>query len=480
MHTLPGPLSWLLAASSMLLPAAIPPGSATGTDVPHLHSYQAALRTPTRLAMDDAGNVLVSDPSAGTVTTRSPEGRIVSRSPALGHPVSVAVDREGLILVGDSLLGTVSAYSPDWEVSYRLGIGLGEFQLPGDVAVHPISGEIYVTDSKADQVRCYRTDGSLHHVFGASGSAPGEFSFPTGIAIDPVADRVYVADALNDRIQVLALDGTPVAQWPQLSAELASLCMPQGLWLDDHGTLYLAESRAGRVRIFDRSGATVGVAGHASGGPGSLDTPSDVLIDHHGRLFVSSPGGSSVELYGLPGYADPEAVAPAQIQLGTPPRDRLADQRLTLVIEVPGYHPDGIVVETIEANGIPALPASAELGNVDADDTRDLSIAFPRQALLDTLGRAEASQVLVDGEMAMLRFEGRVQLIRDPQTQQIVQGRDPVAADPATSPLSVVTAAADGTPPTDAADAGGCHCGVGTPYALVPLLALWGWRRRHA
>ena len=43
--------------------------------------------------------------------------------------------------------------------------------------------------------------------------------------------------------------------------------------------------------------------------------PSDVAIDRHGRLFVANTDHGRLEVYGLDGYTDPEAFAPAADEL---------------------------------------------------------------------------------------------------------------------------------------------------------------------
>jgi len=176
--------------------------------VEFLRSYRASFSTPTRLAVDDQGNIYVADAPRGTVTVRSPDGRILARVGGLSNPVSVGADAFGHFYVGDGTNGSVAAWSLSGDFLLELGQGAGEFGMPADIGIDATTGNIYVTDSTNDSVKIYNFTGAFLASFGGYGSGDGEFNFPAGIFVDGDNDEVLVVDQLNFRIQSFALEAT--------------------------------------------------------------------------------------------------------------------------------------------------------------------------------------------------------------------------------------------------------------------------------
>lgn len=88
------------------------------------------------------------------------------------------------------------------------------FNKPTDVAVHPRTGDVYVSDGYGNSrvaVFAYET-GKFLREWGAPGSGAGQFRVPHSIVIDRRGD-VFVADRENSRVQVFDAAGKYKAQW---------------------------------------------------------------------------------------------------------------------------------------------------------------------------------------------------------------------------------------------------------------------------
>jgi RHS repeat-associated protein len=102
------------------------------------------------------------------------------------------------------------------------GTGKGQLQGPGAVAVSPLSGDVYVTDTGNDRVEYF--NGASQHLgeylgeFGVPGTKPGELLEPKGIAIGSKGD-VWVVDSGNGRVQVFTAAGKPLIQFGEKSAK---------------------------------------------------------------------------------------------------------------------------------------------------------------------------------------------------------------------------------------------------------------------
>jgi hypothetical protein len=87
-------------------------GTATTTPpvVSPLWADLALFRSPSRVAVDEVGNVYVTDPVAGRVFVRDAWGRLLSVKQGLHEPLAIAVDVFGTIYVGEAGTGTVTAF----------------------------------------------------------------------------------------------------------------------------------------------------------------------------------------------------------------------------------------------------------------------------------------------------------------------------------------------------------------------------------
>lgn len=101
---------------------------------------------------------------AGTIDTL-PSGRIVVRNP------DVPIWEDTWVLREQFRIGSLEVDGP--ELFGRIGgLELGP------------SGEIYVLDGQANEIRIFADDGSFLHAFGREGAGPGELKSPGGLTLD--------------------------------------------------------------------------------------------------------------------------------------------------------------------------------------------------------------------------------------------------------------------------------------------------------
>lgn len=380
--------------SALPVPVAVP-----------LHQYHAGLQAPTRLAVDAAGNVYITDPEKAQVLVRAPSGRILSRGESLGNPVSIAVTAGGQLLVGDGVTGSVTAYSAAWQLQFVLGQGAGEFLFPSDIAIDAASGNVYVTDAAAHLVKIYDSSGAPVSSFGGLGSGDGQLNYPTGIFVDSAAGEVYVGDQRNYRVQIFDLTGTPLFCFGQQGRAAGQFNMIQGLWKDAGGRIYVADSFEGRVQILDRNGDFISFLSDFGPGRGKLRVPMDLVIDPSNRLFVTAANNARVEIFGVDAYSDPETFAPATARTNPRTLDRNDPQPVVTVdVEILGYNPNLIVTSSIRVNGVAPNPTPITIGDHDGDGEADLRVEVDWAAFLATVPDG-AAPVLVTGTVAGLDFE---------------------------------------------------------------------------
>jgi sugar lactone lactonase YvrE len=234
----------------------------------------ARFRTPSGLAVDAAGGVIVADTGnhairrlspEGTVTTLAGTGEPGNRDGPAGEaqfdgPIGVAVDAAGRILVADTYNDRIRAILPGGRVVTLAGAGPpgwrdgpaggAAFDTPSDVAVDA-AGSVYVADTGNDAVRVISTRGDVSTIVP---SGPGaSVSRPMGIDVSP-AGVAYVTDWRGRVVEIhpetgarhLAGGAPGFADGP---GEAARFREPAGLaWVAD-GQLVVADSANALVRV---------------------------------------------------------------------------------------------------------------------------------------------------------------------------------------------------------------------------------------
>ena len=176
-----------------------------GGGVGHFHEASA-------IALDTFGNLYVADTGNDRIQKFDAEGRYLSEVGTFGwdpgqfsQPTGVAVGQGGLeVYVADGRNNRIQIFSPHFRLLGVVGgrdvdgpIRLGNL---GGIAVSD-AGELYVSDTDADQVVQISNYSPLENQFGGYGYGADRVRRPLGLAIGR-KDEVYVCDSENDRVAV--------------------------------------------------------------------------------------------------------------------------------------------------------------------------------------------------------------------------------------------------------------------------------------
>lgn len=88
----------------------------------------------------------------------------------------------------------------------------GKFVLPFGIAVHPDTGDVYVSDTGAHRIQQFTGAGQFIRQWGRWGVNGGEFYKPKGIAFDTTG-KLYVTDFGNHRGQIFSAAGDFIAEF---------------------------------------------------------------------------------------------------------------------------------------------------------------------------------------------------------------------------------------------------------------------------
>jgi DNA-binding beta-propeller fold protein YncE len=383
-----------------------------------LRSWRADLASPSRLATDIEGRVLVTDPARGQVVARRTDGAVAFVKRGLGRPTSIAIDGLGRIWVGDADTGRVTLYEADWTPRHSLGVGDGEFGMPGDLAVDPTNGEVFVSDTDRHQLAVYSASGLRLRTIGAPAptdgapAADGLFRTPTGIAL--AGNELLVSDHLNYRVQ--AFDKTTGAFlycignyttpgfFSPSSGPSRAFGAPQGIAVDALGRMYVADAYQGQIRVIDRgNGAVIGSIGAFGEGPGEMRVPVGILIDREGRLIVANTDNGRLDVFRIDSSTDPERYVPSTVRLDPGSIFRTgATGAVTASIEIPGYRAIDIEPASVRVNG--QAVTKLDVADIDGNGIPELRVAIAAGSLRPTLGNTSPAEVNVTGTISALQF----------------------------------------------------------------------------
>jgi DNA-binding beta-propeller fold protein YncE len=258
--------------------------------------------SPTGIAVDGNGNILVADTSNGRIEKFSPSGTFLSTIGTkgsghgqLGEPNGIAIDRSGNIYVAEVASNhRVQKLAPDGTfVAEWKGPEPG-FYGPRRIAIGP-DDSIYVVDQGHTRIVKFSPDGKVLSVWGTKGTGDGQFDDPTSVAVDPTANKVYVADPINKRIQVFDSNGKFLTKWsiPEWGRPAAF----EDLAIDSKaGRLYASSAHIDAVLIFDLNGTRLGTLTPKA--PDRLQGPSALALANR-KLYVLNMHGNSVSAIDL-------------------------------------------------------------------------------------------------------------------------------------------------------------------------------------
>lgn len=265
-----------------------------GVDLPVL------LDRPQSGTVDELGRIMVTDIGRASVFVFDVgQGRLVVWDLAEGltrfvAPVGIARGPDGQTLVADAELGLVARLDRDGNP--KEPIGKGKLLRPTGVAYEAATGQIFVADTEAHQIKIFDLAGELLQTIGQRGDGAGEFNYPTHIAI--FDEKLYVTDTMNARIQVLSTaTGRYLGTIGKRGLFVGNMVRPKGVAVDSENNIYVVESYFDYLLVYNRRGEFLMPIGGVGDGAGSFHLPAGVWIDSKNRIFVADMLNNRVAVF---------------------------------------------------------------------------------------------------------------------------------------------------------------------------------------
>ena len=260
-----------------------------------------------------ADEIYVSDGESGRILKISKTGASIVLTDKLHTPSQIAFDKNGDLIVADSGTHTVKKVKPTGEIELVAGMENESGAADGDaksamfnapVGVAVFNDKIFVADTYNDKIRVIEqgrvsTLAGSTQGFADGAGAQAKFDTPCGIAV--TADgRLIVADSNNRRLRLVTADGNASTLAGNGDIDLtdgslaeAVLVYPTAVTIDKAGAIYFTDGNA--IRVIDNKIFPIvkTIAGEQRGfTDGDLresrfNRPSGLALDEKNTLFVA-------------------------------------------------------------------------------------------------------------------------------------------------------------------------------------------------
>jgi DNA-binding beta-propeller fold protein YncE len=253
-----------------------------------------SLVKPFGIALDEDGNICLTDTGAGAVCFFDGAKKKWLRWEKVGgmqfvSPVAVA-KRNGTLFVADSGLGRIVVFGQDGALRFVITNHLAQ---PSGIAI--ANGGLAVVDSARHAVVLFGMDGSYVSEFGGRGGGPGQFNFPTHIASDETG-RLLVTDSMNSRVQIFDGSGKFLRQFGTRGDVPGCFSRPKGVAVDSFGHIYVVDALFGNVQLFDGEGRLLMSLGRTGTEPGEFWLPNGVAISRDNKIYIADSYNRRVQV----------------------------------------------------------------------------------------------------------------------------------------------------------------------------------------
>jgi DNA-binding beta-propeller fold protein YncE len=278
-------------------------GDSTDTGGEH-HKLVYILSNPYGMAFDKAGNLYVADGKVGAIFIFNPETKeceLIKSGVGVrfGLIVGLAMDDDDTLFVSDGVQHRVLIYDSKHKFVTSFNEGMAE---PAGLALDTENRQLYVVDTKLDQVLVYDADThKLIRKIGTAGkehrlTSPGNFGMPTNAAVDKDGN-LYVTDTWNDRVEVFDADGGFIRAFGKNGDGPGKFARPKGIGIDSDGHVWVADAVQDRLQVFTPEGQLLMRIGGHGGLPGQFSSVAGVAVDHQNRIFTSEIYPGRVQMF---------------------------------------------------------------------------------------------------------------------------------------------------------------------------------------
>jgi PKD repeat protein len=266
-------------------------------DFVHQYSITDELKAPSRLAVDNSGNICVADAGSNQILKYGPSGNYLGVIPFNGFPLSLAFSDNGRLFIGDDKNSKITRLDPDGSntIIYSAPV------FPSDMVAGP-DNLLYVVDAISKTVLVMDFSGNIVRSIGS-----GILLSPRCIAYDRQNKRIIVSEHggvgtgtnLHAEIRIFELTGNLVSTFGGYGNTDGKFYRIQGLAIGKCGNIYASDAYQGMVSVFNKNGVFITKFGQYGTLPADFNVPMDIDFDQSQNLWVSSMNNGSLEVFSI-------------------------------------------------------------------------------------------------------------------------------------------------------------------------------------
>lgn len=253
----------------------------------------AYINTPTCVALNSKGELVVTEWCTNQVSIRDKQGRklLELRGHVFERPFGVAVDHEDNIYVSEEAANRISKFARNGTFVQSVGTvgdNPGQFRSPRGLRL--INNKLYICDRENDRVQVF--DRELHFLecIGGRGTP---YKWATDLVASPEG-LLYIAGTDISDVHVVSLADFSTAN----SVHHITLLCPTGVCFDPtHQYLYVVDFNYHCVFVFTRDGAFISKFGGEGIGEGQLNFPRGIAIDEDGYVYVCDTQNNRIQIF---------------------------------------------------------------------------------------------------------------------------------------------------------------------------------------
>lgn len=267
------------------------------SDFVHQNCITDELKAPSRIAVDNSGNICVADAGSNQILKYGPSGSYLGAIPFNGFPLSVAFSDNGRMFIGDDKNSKITRVDPDGSntVIYSAPV------FPSDMVAGP-DNLLYVVDGISKTVLVMDFSGNIVRSIGS-----GILLSPRCIAYDRQNKRIIVSEHggvgtginLHAEIRIFELTGNLVSTFGGYGNTDGKFYRIQGLAIGKCGNIYVSDAYQGMVSVFNKNGVFITKFGQYGTLQGNFNVPIDIDFDQSQNLWVSSMNNGSLEVFSI-------------------------------------------------------------------------------------------------------------------------------------------------------------------------------------
>ncbi len=239
----------------------------------------------TGIATDVNNNVYVSDLKNQRVNKYSSNGAFIGTFAEIDSPHDIAIDINGDVFIAESARW-LKKFNSSGEMIHSINIA---YQARGiDIS----NGYLYTVDCSYNGVQKFSSDLNVLDVWGVSGQIT--FDSPKGIVTDK-EENIYVVD--NFYVKKFDADGAFIEQWGGYGSENGKFYYPYGIAIDNIEKFYIADTSNHRIQKIASDGTFIAKWGKEGSGNGEFKHPRGIATDKGNYVYVADSGNDRIQKF---------------------------------------------------------------------------------------------------------------------------------------------------------------------------------------